>query len=234
VSRAGAVVLDIEGTIGSLAFVRDVLFPYSRARVAAYLDRDTAEVRDVLRATAELAGQPTASRAELAAVLDGWIEQDVKAPPLKTLQGLIWAEGYASGELTAHVYDDVPPALRAWQADGLAVHLFSSGSVRAQEDWLRHTQLGDLRPLTGRLFDAYGMGAKTDPAAYSRISLEIGVTGDRVLFASDRPAELDAARTAGWRTLGVHRLGNPPADFGPHDRVTDFSSVRPRLTGRPG
>jgi enolase-phosphatase E1 len=233
VTRAEAVVLDIEGTIGSLTFVRDVLFPYSRQRVGEYLQRDTAEIRDVLKAAAELAGQPAATRADLAAILTGWIDQDLKAPPLKALQGIIWADGYASGELTAHVYDDVPEALRVWRADGSAVHLFSSGSVQAQLDWLRHTELGDLRPLVDRLFDAHGTGAKSDPAAYHRISSAIGVAADRILFASDRPAELDAARTAGWRTLGVRRPENPPTDFGSHAWVTDFSSMRPRLADRP-
>ncbi|MEU8111022.1 acireductone synthase [Micromonospora sp. NPDC048947] len=232
-SRADAVVLDVEGTLGSLAFVRDVLFPYSRERVATFLERDTTDVQDVLRATAALAGKPTATRAELVVVINGWIDQDVKAPPLKALQGMIWADGYASGALTAHVFDDVPTALRTWRADGLGVHLFSSGSVQAQHDWLRHTELGDLRPLVDRLFDAQGMGAKTDPAAYQRISREIGVAADRILFASDRPVELAAARAAGWHTLGVHRPGNPPTDFGAHAWVTDFSSVRPQPVGRP-
>ena len=32
-----AILLDIEGTIGDIAFVRDVLFPYARARVEGVL-----------------------------------------------------------------------------------------------------------------------------------------------------------------------------------------------------
>ena len=40
-----------------------------------------------------------------------WTDGDVKATPLKALQGLIWEEGYHDGTLLSHVFPDVPPAL---------------------------------------------------------------------------------------------------------------------------
>jgi enolase-phosphatase E1 len=42
------------------------------------------------------------------------------------------------------------------------------------------------------------------------------------------PAELDAAQTAGWRTVGVRRAGEPyhGADFGDHPTVTTFDDVQ--------
>ena len=60
------------------------------------------------------------------------MDADVKATGLKQLQGLIWQSGFESGELKAHVYDDVPPALAAWNAAGKDVRIYSSGSVQAQ------------------------------------------------------------------------------------------------------
>ena len=47
------------------------------------------------------------------------MNRDSKATGLKMLQGLIWESGYESGELKSLVYDDVPRALRRWQARGV-------------------------------------------------------------------------------------------------------------------
>ncbi|MFX7849942.1 acireductone synthase, partial [Acinetobacter baumannii] len=56
------------------------------------------------------------------ATLLAWIDEDRKETPLKTLQGMIWAQGYADDELRGHVYPDTPEALRRWTAAGLAVN----------------------------------------------------------------------------------------------------------------
>ena len=66
----------------------------------------------------------------------------VKATPLKTLQGQIWAAGFAAGELAAHVFADVAPRLRAWHAAGVAIAVYSSGSVASQRAWFEHTNDG--------------------------------------------------------------------------------------------
>src|SRR5262249_59404434 len=85
-----------------------------------------------------------ATTAEVVAVLHRWMDEDVKATPLKTLQGQIWAAGFAAGELTSHFFADVPPALQRWRADGTRVAVFSSGSVASQRPWIRHADAADL------------------------------------------------------------------------------------------
>ena len=73
------------------------------------------EVATAVAATVADAGLGTAATtADVVAALHTWIDDDVKATPLKTLQGQISAEGFAAGELTAHVFADVAPRLRAW------------------------------------------------------------------------------------------------------------------------
>ncbi|MGV7524142.1 hypothetical protein PJM24_28980, partial [Mycobacterium kansasii] len=89
-----AVLLDIEGTTSSIAFVADVLFPYAAKHLAAYVATHSEEVAPIL---AEVPGDD-----KVATLLD-WIAEDRKATPLKTLQGLIWAQGYADGTLKGHV-----------------------------------------------------------------------------------------------------------------------------------
>ena len=48
--RASAALIDIEGTVGSIAFVRDVLFPYASARLDAYVAEHEGDpkVREIL------------------------------------------------------------------------------------------------------------------------------------------------------------------------------------------
>src|SRR6201999_2705329 len=127
---------------------------------------------------------------EAARVLIGWIDQDVKATPLATLQGVIWAEGYASGELTAHVYDDVPPVLGRWTAAGVPVYVYSSGSELAQRLWFRHTQHGDLLGHFAGHFDTVSAGPKREVASYQAIAGKIGVEPTELTFLSDVAAEL--------------------------------------------
>jgi len=207
------IVTDIEGTTSAISHVHQVLFPYSRARVGEWVRRP--EAAAVVR---EVAADPD----EAASILVGWIDADVKATPLKTLQGLIWAEGYASGELTAHVYDDVPPALERWSADGVPVYVYSSGSELAQRLWFKHTQHGDLLGLFTGHYDTVSAGPKREVGSYQAIAKSIGAEPADLTFLSDVAAELDAAAEAGWHTIGVSRPEDGSPDVGQHRRITSF------------
>lgn len=206
-----AVLTDIEGTTSSLSFVKDVLFPFARERLAAFVKaraRDPA-VRHLLDAARREAGAGLQDAA-LIEVLLGWIDDDRKITPLKALQGLIWEAGYRNGELTGHVYDDAHSALTRWHEGGVRLYVFSSGSIKAQQLLFGHTSKGDLRPLFDGYFDTT-TGAKKDPAAYRRIAQAIGLAPEEILFLSDISEELDAARTAGMRTYWLVRDGEAPA-----------------------
>ncbi|MEU6084920.1 acireductone synthase [Streptomyces sp. NPDC047108] len=209
--RTGAVVLDIEGTTGSLTHVRDVLFPFARERLPAFFARNAGSPRltEIVEAVRRVAARPGLDEAAVLDVLSAWADQDAKAAPLKTVQGWIWAEGYARGELHGHVYPDVPEALRRWRADGAQVFSYSSGSVSAQRDWYRHTAHGDLTPLFRQMFDLVSVGPKDCPASYRTLRTLLGRPSAPPVFLSDVAAELDAAATAGWSTVGVRRDGDP-------------------------
>ncbi|HEU4408647.1 MAG TPA: acireductone synthase [Polyangiaceae bacterium] len=216
--------VDIEGTAGSIAFVKEVLFPYSRRAFARFVAERGAEpeVKALLAAARELAGDPGLSDPALVAQLERWVDEDRKVTPLKGLQGLIWQEGFRRGDFRAHVYPDVPGALRAWAARGLRLFVFSSGSVRAQRLYFAHTEAGDLAPLFEGHFDTT-TGPKGEPASYAAIASAIGLPPGRVVFLSDSRAELDAARSAGMGTVGLAREGRP--DLGDHPVARDFSSL---------
>ncbi|MFG3290632.1 acireductone synthase [Streptomyces sp. NPDC048179] len=224
-----AVVLDIEGTTSATGFVVDVLYPYSRSRFGALLSERSGDP-DVARAVAqvrELTGDPEADATAVEKTLNTWLDEDRKATPLKTLQGLIWAEGFARGELVSHFYDDVVPALRAWHAAGARLYVYSSGSVAAQRAWFSATPQGDLLPLLSGLYDTENAGPKQEAESYRRIAESAGIAPDRLLFLSDRPGELDAARAAGWHAVGIRRPGEPYHEqgVGDHAQAGTFDEI---------
>jgi enolase-phosphatase E1 len=221
-----AIVTDIEGTTSSISFVKDVLFPYARERLPAFIEThaDKPEVQHWLHEAAREAGLVSASHTEVIELLQRWIDEDRKATPLKALQGMIWADGYRSGEYRAHLYPDVAAKLRAWKAQGLDLYVYSSGSVPAQKLFFGFSDAGDLTPLFSGYFDTE-IGAKRDAESYRRILAAIGRRGDETLFLSDVEAELDAAREAGMRTTLLARSPAtcPPAST--HSCVADFDQV---------
>ncbi|MET7681776.1 acireductone synthase [Streptomyces sp. NPDC005423] len=224
-----AVVLDIEGTTSATGFVVDVLYPYSRARFGALLTErsDDPTVARAIAQIREATGDPDADAVRIERTLGGWLDEDVKATPLKTLQGVIWAEGFARGDLVSHFYDDVVPALRAWHAAGVRLYVYSSGSVAAQRAWFAATPEGDLLPLVSGLYDTENAGPKQEPESYRRIAAATGCEPSRLLFLSDRPGELDAATAAGWHAVGVARPGEPYFEqgVGDHPRAGTFDEI---------
>ena len=208
--RLAALVFDIEGTTTPISFVQDVLFPYARARLAAtvHMAGADAEVRAALAQLAGSLGTTTLSEDDAIARLLEMSDADIKAPALKTLQGIAWREGYADGSLVAPLYSDVAPALRAWHAQGHCLYIYSSGSVEAQRMLFGHTVDGDLRPLFSGWFDAT-IGAKTAPASFVAIAAAIARPASSILFVSDHGGEVSAAREAGWRAVLIDRRVPP-------------------------
>ncbi|UXY30489.1 acireductone synthase [Streptomyces sp. HUAS TT20] len=232
--RAAAVVLDIEGTTSATRHVTDVLYPYSRRRFARLLTerQDEPEVRAAVEQVRELLGEPEADARRVERALDDWLDEDRKVTPLKTLQGIIWAEGFARGELTAHFYPDVVPALRRWHERGTQLYVYSSGSVSAQRSWFGHTAEGDLRRLVSGFFDTRNAGPKTASASYRAIAAATGVPAADTLFLSDRASELDAAREAGWLTGALVRPQEPRQATGRtvHPAARSFTEIDLVLT----
>jgi enolase-phosphatase E1 len=228
--RAKVVVLDIEGTTSPAGFVVDTLYPYSRARFASWIEahRDDGELRRALADVERLAGVPAGDVTAVVRALDRWLDADEKVTPLKTVQGQIWDAGFAAGELTAPFFPDVAPALRAWAASGARLLVYSSGSVAAQRAYVTHSGEGDLSVLVSGFFDTRTAGPKREADSYRTIARTAGADGADLAFLSDRREELDAARAAGWATVGVCRPGEPyaAAGVGDHPRVASFAQIR--------
>lgn len=214
------IITDIEGTTTAIAFVHRSLFPYAAAALEEFLARhgDDPEVAAIL---AEVPGEPLAT-------LRGWMAADAKMTPLKALQGLIWADGYASGALRGHLWPDVAPALRAWHARGLRLAIYSSGSEQAQRLLFRHSEAGDLEPLFEGFFDTR-QGGKREAGSYARIAAAWGAEAGAILFLSDVVEELDAAREAGLATCHLVRAADGTQPSGRHPEAADFNGVNALL-----
>jgi enolase-phosphatase E1 len=233
------ILLDVEGTTSSISFVYDVLFPFARRHVGDFLARRAGDpaVRAVaaqLEAQAS-GGQPAAdhladlsdpavtTRVALAALQ--LMDRDAKVTSLKELQGMIWKGGFDSGELVAHVFDDVPPALAHWADSGLDVRIYSSGSIDAQRLFFAHTAAGDLTPHLRGHYDTT-TGPKREAASYRAIAADMGLEPQEILFVSDVGAELDAAREAGMATALAVRPGNrDPGGRLEHESLTSFADI---------
>jgi len=223
-----AILTDIEGTTSSISFVHDVLFPYARKRLPAFIEThgDLPEVQHWLHEAAKEASIVEASRQEIIELLLRWIDEDRKSTALKALQGMIWKEGYEAGDYQSHMYPEVAARLRAWRGDGLALYVYSSGSVQAQQLLFKFSEAGDLTPLLAGYFDTE-TGPKREAGSYTRIAEAIGEQPGHILFLSDIVQELDAAKAAGLHTGWLQRAPMTPAVHADHPAYPDFDAVEP-------
>ena len=222
------VILDIEGTTTPLAFVQEVLFPYARQNLEAFLKKtwETQATKDwVERLASQLVadagsgqinsvsalsddGDQDAKIRDCVAVLLGWMDADRKVSVLKELQGRIWEGGYEDGTLQGEVYEDVPKALSSWTGElGIRVYIYSSGSVAAQKLLFANTAWGDLTKFLSGHFDTT-TGGKRESASYTKILSEIDVAGEDTLFVTDIHEEAKAAQEAGMAVAVSVRPGN--------------------------
>ncbi|WVZ71846.1 hypothetical protein U9M48_020380 [Paspalum notatum var. saurae] len=212
-----SVVLDIEGTTSPISFVTDVLFPYARDNVRKHLDAtySTDETKDdiaLLRAQVEqdlaegVAGAVPVPPDEagkdevidaLVANVEAMIKADRKVTSLKQLQGHIWRTGFKGQEIKGVVFDDVPPALERWHANGIKTYIYSSGSREAQRLIFGNTTYGDLRKHLCGFFDTT-IGTKRERRSYYEIWQSVGVDRpSQILFLTDVYQEATAAKAAG-------------------------------------
>lgn len=237
-----AVLLDIEGTTTSISFVYDTLFPYARREFAGFLaahwaDPDVQADVQLVRsqaaadAAAGVEGAPVvpdgtgadAREAVLAHLL--WqMDSDRKTTGLKALQGRVWSDGYARGELKGHVYDEVPAALPRWTARGLGVYIYSSGSVAAQRLLFSQSVAGDLTVHLSGYFDTT-TGPKKEASSYTEIVAALGLQPQTVVFVTDHIDEARAAHQAGLTAVLAVRPGNAPLPVHPFREVTTLDEL---------
>ncbi len=214
------ILTDIEGTTTSISFVHDVLFPYSLLNIEKFvLDNiDLEHVKSSLNEIIEVS-----SIEDKINILLTWIKEDRKHPVLKKIQGLIWEQGYHSGELKAHLYEDVPDAFKTWLEAGFKIGIYSSGSVHAQKLLFGHSIYNDLNSFISNYFDT-SVGHKREVESYSEIVKRLNLKPEEIIFLSDISEELDAARNAGMKTIQL--LRNEKVSVGNHATARSFLEIK--------
>lgn len=241
--------LDIEGTTCPVSFVSDVLFPYASQQLEPYIEQHhkDADIKEILQSAIKEHNQddnwlkggsargrlndPNNDRQSIGHYLKHLISIDKKSTALKDLQGRIWNNGYACGDIVSTLFPEVAICLNEWRSMNLTLAVYSSGSIEAQQLLYKYTPSGDLRPLFSHWFDTH-TGPKKEAMSYSTICKQMQVQPSEVLFISDSTVECDAAQRAGVETMFSLREGNPDTNPRGHRQITNLNEVsnilRPR------
>lgn len=214
---------DIEGTTTDIKFVHDVLFPYAERSMRDFVlkNKDQLEVAKAVAQVQETVKEEDGLNIELEGVIEKllhWIKIDRKHGALKELQGLIWDSGYLKNDFKGHVYEDVKPFFLKLLDRGAKIGIYSSGSVHAQKLIFGYSVEGDITPMISYYFDTK-IGGKREKSSYLNIAKEVNLSPAEILFFSDIPEELSAARDAG---LYVTQLLRPGAVSSQFEGITDF------------
>ena len=224
------ILTDVEGTTTSISFVHETLFPFAKDNLKSFVAKnlnrtDVQEILNQTKLTALEEEQKKLNDDESCDLLLQWIKIDRKHPALKNLQGLIWEQGYASGEIKGHIYNDVPKSLQIWKDKGIKLGVYSSGSVKAQHLIFEFSTEGNLRPYLSNHFDT-AVGHKRETTSYLEIAKMLKLNPSEILFLSDIKEELDAARLAKMQTIQLVRQED--VILGDHKMVSSFSEIEYR------
>ncbi|KAI5959538.1 UTR4 [Candida theae] len=235
------VVLDIEGTVCPISFVKETLFPYFVEKLPAELEKfeyplnQVGSDNPIINILSNLPSSITESAQSIYNYLKNLVDYDIKDPVLKSLQGLIWTRGYESGELKAPIYPDSIKFIESFPSKANKIYIYSSGSIGAQKLLFGHVDDGsdksiDLNNQLSGYFDITTAGHKTVYTSYSKISKEIGKEENpqSVLFLSDNVEEVKAAIRAGMNSYIVIRDGNAPIsdeDKSKHKTIYSLSEL---------
>ncbi|KAJ3115221.1 Enolase-phosphatase E1 [Phlyctochytrium bullatum] len=153
------------------------------------------------------------------------VKADRKIGALKSFQGYMWRFAYESGKVKGSVFDDVVPVLDAWIKKGLKVYVYSSGSIEAQKLLFGYSEKGDILDRFSGHFDTT-IGSKLEPSSYEKIADTIladaassqpdkALEKSSILFLSDNPVEIAAAKSVGYRVSVLRRPGNAALELVP-------------------
>jgi enolase-phosphatase E1 len=242
--QVSIIVLDIEGTTTPVEFVYKTLFPYASRKFESFLrehfreaeveslvqqlySQHQADERHGLQPSVWIGDEHDELRMRSCVEYCRWLmARESKSTPLKSLQGKIWQEGYALGELHGQVYADVPPAFKRWRLQKRGICIYSSGSVLAQQLLFRSTSYGDLTPRISAFFDTR-IGAKTETESYRKIGQALTHNPRDLLFISDAVKEVTAACDAGMQAIICDRDLQAPQPEGAKTVIHSFDEVFP-------
>lgn len=232
------VILDIEGTICPITFVKQTLFPYFLTKLPIILSSiqfplitsSTSSSDDpIIDILSQLPSSITISKDSTFQYFKNLVDDDIKDPILKSIQGFIWKQGYESGELKAPLYSDSIQFIKKFNKN---IYIYSSGSIKAQILLFGHVHNNtdddnssiNLNPYLKGYFDITTAGFKNNSESYKKILNEINKSNDSssVLFLSDNINEVKSAIESGMNSYIVIRPGNAPLT---NEELSNFKTI---------
>jgi enolase-phosphatase E1 len=131
-------------------------------------------------------------------------------PPLIQLKSIIIGNGLAKGEITTHVYDDIPTVFESWTTKhGIKVYLLSTAPVEGQLAFFAHTIKGDLTHyITNGISTTHPLIAvnTSDPINYRNMAKKIiQEEADNILFLTDKVKEAQALQKMSFSVVLIKR-----------------------------
>uniref|UniRef100_A0A0N5A9F9 Enolase-phosphatase E1 n=1 Tax=Syphacia muris TaxID=451379 RepID=A0A0N5A9F9_9BILA len=221
-----ALLLNLEGTVTQLTFIKHKLYVYAKENAEMFIRKNfqNPEIQDALEKLRYCATVERRRDKNVVIVPDAednrediivksaknvtyWLSSsNLQLPALTHFLRLMWKFAYEYNELKASVYDDFRSLLE--QITPIPVFIYGLYSVTHQKMFFSHTTSGNLTKFIAGYFDET-VGTKTNPASYEAISTEIGVKPGRILFVTCSEADARAANSAGYFVCLVTRNGNP-------------------------
>lgn len=213
--------LDIEGTVCPISFVKDILFPFFISQLPNLISQRGSQQSDT-EIDRILNSFQIDNDDDLMDHISNLVSNDIKDSKLKELQGFVWTKGYEDGSIKAPIYND---AINLIKDPNNNIYIYSSGSIKAQKLLFKYacsfndkeSKMGgiDLTPYIKGYFDITTSGPKINTQSYENILNDIPSPDkdEEILFLSDNPLELDAAKKCRNIKIGlVLRDGNNPVD----------------------
>ncbi len=229
---------DIEGTTTPISFVHETLFPYSKDKIADFILNERLEPNTIKELIEEnrqdiaegffsapiLGNDHIVNLQVLTSYLQYLIRVDRKSKPLKEIQGRIWKIGYEKGELQSILFPDVADFFSRLNDRKIKIAIYSSGSVEAQKNIFKHSNLGDLTKYISFYFDT-NVGKKRESESYVEIARQLGSNPNRILFFTDIKEEADASTLAGSSAYIMNRPDNERQPAHTYPTLKDFSHL---------
>lgn len=226
VYKSKAIILDIEGTITSIDFIRENVFPKAESNLENFIMNNWKEVKefglllqqqslDSKGNSEDLIPLPQVPLTEnideiqsFQRALVSYVRQRMSSnrndPAMKQIQGLVLRNAFRSGDIIAEIYPDAIKALETWFLENKPVFTYSTGIRDVQMEFFKNTNFGNKAQFIKAYFDT-SIGSKQETNGYKFICDFAEVFPSEVVFFSDRPSEIAAAKKCGLGAIVVVR-----------------------------
>ncbi|KAI2801769.1 hypothetical protein RDWZM_000756 [Blomia tropicalis] len=184
-----AILFDINGTATYTSFTDRFLANFARRAVKSFLSinfnneqiqRDIAMIRIDAKSNQgwpQVAAEgQEAIIADVEAIMNHCLDNDVDCLGLAQLRFHIWFEAYQKGQITTSIYSDVAIQMKRWRCDyNIKLYVCSQGWSEANKVFLSRTNQGDMTLLIDGYFDTKH-GSWKEPKSFHRLLEELQIT----------------------------------------------------------